>query len=111
MSRYEIRMGELTGLGYKINQSQETAKAEEAERTTDALNRIADALEKQNAGKIPTIAGGYIKTGQCSYLGCNNRVDQMDMVEIAPGKFDMRPVCSEHVGTLIGNVLIEGKIS
>ena len=51
MSRYEKRISELTELGYKPEQAKEIARAEEAERQTNALVRIADALMKQNAGK------------------------------------------------------------
>ena len=64
MSRYEIRCSELTKLGYKLDQAKEIARAEEAERQTDALERIADALGKNSDEKTINLDAGLIKTGK-----------------------------------------------
>lgn len=47
MSRFEIRVSELVEKGYKLDQAKELAHAEESERLTDAVNRLADYLYEQ----------------------------------------------------------------
>ena len=59
MSRYDIRISELTELGYTLDQAKELARAEETERQTNALERIADALDKKNTNM--TISGNMDK--------------------------------------------------
>lgn len=52
MSRYEQRVHELVALDYRLDLAEKIAEAEERERITNMLARIAVALEQQSREAI-----------------------------------------------------------
>lgn len=48
---------------------------------------------------------------KCAYLGCQNKGEVWDDVEIAPNVIRKKLVCRKHLGQLIGNIEVIGKIN
>lgn len=48
---------------------------------------------------------------RCAYLGCQEKGEFWDDVEISPGVIRKKQVCRVHLGKLTGNIMVTGKFS